>query len=114
MSMYKNQSQLPSSLTSSSPAAEDPETRRAHQLWMGHSLARFTVKRREDIGMTLDEAAALSGLELSQWVALEIGWVPEEANLRRAIAATLQVDYTWYSLVATISSFSQQSSHSYL
>ena len=113
MSMYKNQSQLPSSLTSSSLAAED-ERRQANRAWMGHSLARLTVKRREDIGLTLDEAAALSGLELSQWVALEIGWVPEEANLRRAIAATLQVDYTWYSLVATISSFSQQSCHSYL
>ncbi len=112
MSMHKNQSQLQSSLPSSPLPAED-QRRQANRAWMGHSLARFTVKRREDLGMTLDEAAELSGLELSQWVALEIGWVPEEANLRRAIAATLQADYTWYSFVATISSLSQQPCQSY-
>lgn len=103
MSMYKNHSQ--SSLTALPPT--DNNTAQTDRAWVASALARFTVDHRLDLGMTLAQAAELSGLELSQWAALEAGWVPEDANLRRAIAATLQVDYTCYSFLATISSRAQ-------
>jgi transcriptional regulator with XRE-family HTH domain len=77
------------SITPTAPAST-PESRRA---WWASALARYTSKRREELGMTLARAAELSGLELSEWCALESGWVPEEMDTIRAIAGTLRVDW---------------------
>lgn len=57
-------------------------------------LARYVRERRQLLGLTVAEAAEQSGLELSEWVALELAWVPRDHNNIRAIAATLQVSWT--------------------
>ena len=54
----------------------------------------------------MERAAELAGLELSQWHALESGWVPDldDRNQIQAIAATLEtgwVDYLVLVLMAT-------------
>ena len=66
------------------------------------ALARYTRKRRTDLGLSLEHAAELAGLEFSQWCALESGWVPDSENLSviRAIAATLEVAWVDYSFLA--------------
>jgi hypothetical protein len=50
--------------------------------------------------MTLARAAELSGLALSEWCALESGWVPEDMNTIRSIAGTLRIDWKDYSFLA--------------
>jgi len=52
-------------------------------------LAVWVHRRRTFLGLSTAAAAELAGLELSEWCALEAGWIPEDPAIR-AIAATLQ------------------------
>lgn len=52
--------------------------------------------------MTVPQAAKLSGLELSEWYALDVGWVPEDRKVQHAIADTLQVDISNVAILADI------------
>jgi transcriptional regulator with XRE-family HTH domain len=63
-------------------------------------LAHYTRIRREQLELTIEHAAELSGLELSQWISLEDGWVPEELAVIQTIAAALQVRWSDYYLIA--------------
>jgi transcriptional regulator with XRE-family HTH domain len=81
----------------SPPSTSTPETRRA---WWASSVGRYACKRREELGMTLARAAELSGPELSEWCALESGWIPEDMNTIRAIAGTLRIDWKDLSFLA--------------
>ena len=78
----------------------------APQLGWTSGLARYTRRRREELGLSVERAAELAGLELSQWYALESGWVPDPDDMNRieAIAATLEIfwgDYSFLALMAT-------------
>jgi hypothetical protein len=70
------------------------------------ALARYTRQRREELDLSLERAAELAGLEMSEWAALESGWwMPASDNfpLIRAIAGTLEVcwmDYSFLVLMA--------------
>ncbi len=63
-------------------------------------LARYTAKRRQELNLTVAQAAELSGLQLSEWYGLEAGWVPEHLGTLRAIAGTLQVRWQDYHMMA--------------
>jgi hypothetical protein len=63
------------------------------------ALASYT-RRREELGLSLKRAAELAGLELSEWCALEAGWVPEDMYRLQAIAGTLQASWADYSFLA--------------
>jgi hypothetical protein len=57
---------------------------------LGLLLASCSRRRREELGLSVERAAELTGIEISQWQALEAGWVPNlESGLREAIAETL-------------------------
>jgi len=76
---------------------------RAPQLDWGGGLTRYIRQRRQDLGLTEERAAQLAGLQLSQWHALESGWVPEmpEAmDLLLAIAGTLETSWADLSFLA--------------
>ncbi len=64
------------------------------------ALARYTRERRQQLGLTVPRAAELSGLEVSEWYALEDGWAPSSTAVTRAIAATLEVRWEDYDLLA--------------
>ncbi len=53
-------------------------------------LAFYVERRRGNLNLTAEAAARLAGMELSQWDALESGWVPEDPAQLRAIAAVLE------------------------
>jgi len=97
MSMIKNPSQ-------SSPTALPPieATQQADRAWLASSLARYVVHHRRELDMTVAEAAELSGMELSEWLALEAGWVPEDRKVHHAIAGALQVDISNIGILADI------------
>ncbi len=82
--------------------------REANRARWNHALAHYTLERRQELGLTVAQAAELSGLEISQWYALESGWATDDMNTLRAIAATLQVDYLEYSGVAFLTWACQQ------
>ena len=80
----------------------------ASRRWWASALARYTSRRREDLGLTVTAAAALAGLELSEWCALEDGWVPEDLATLRSIAATLRVRWTDYHGLAFLAGLQQR------
>lgn len=57
--------------------------------------------------MTVAQAARLSGLELSEWLALEAGWVPDDRKLQHAIAGALQVCISNVAILASIAADNQ-------
>jgi len=72
-------------------------------------LARYTARRRGELGLSVARAAELSGLAVSQWCALEAGWVPEEHHVIRSIAAALEVSWTDLDMLALFAGCAQQS-----
>ena len=77
------------------------------------ALARYTRKRRTALGLSLERAAELAGLESSEWDALESGWwSPGSDNfpLIRAIAGTLEVSWMDYSFLALMADCQQHCS----
>ncbi len=67
------------------PFPEDP------RLQPAAALAFFVERRRARLNLTVEAAARLTGIEISRWMALESGWVPEDRLDIRAIAATIEV-----------------------
>ena len=76
------------SLTTPFPSADSQE---GDPSWWDLALAHATRRRREQLGLTIEAAAELAGLQSSEWVSLEAGWVPWEEDTLHAIASTLQV-----------------------
>jgi hypothetical protein len=67
-------------------------------------LASCVRRRREDLGLSVERAAQLTGIEISQWHALETGWVPNlESGLLEAIAETLEACLPHVFFIAEVS-----------
>jgi transcriptional regulator with XRE-family HTH domain len=72
-------------------------------------FARSVRQRRLQLGLSVQQAAELSGMVVSDWYALEAGWVPTvESGLLESIAGTLQVSHLELPLVAEISRYNQE------
>ena len=72
---------------------------------LGLLLANCIRRRREELGLSVERAAQLTGIEISQWQALEAGWVPDlESGLLEAIAETLEACFPHVLFIADVSS----------
>ena len=71
------------------------------------SLANTVQRRRQNLGMSVERAADLAGIQVSEWCALEAGWVPGTPGVLRAVADTLELGYSQLSFLAEISEFNQ-------
>jgi hypothetical protein len=73
------------------------------------ALARYTRRRREELGLSVERAAELAGLDLSEWDALESGTVPDLDDMGsiQAIAATLEIGWMDYVVLVLMASFQQ-------
>ena len=67
-----------------------PEIRR--KVW-GELFGFFIKGSRNQANMSVEEAAALSGMTISEWMAIEDGHVPQQMDRLRAIAATLELSW---------------------
>jgi transcriptional regulator with XRE-family HTH domain len=56
-------------------------------------FGRGIRENRQNAGLSIEEAARLSGMEVSEWAAIEEGHVPQETNRLRAMAAALEISY---------------------
>ena len=78
------------SMFASFPPTYQPEFRR--QMW-GRLFGCAIQSNRKTAGLSIEEAAHLSGMEVSEWAAIEDGYVPQETNRLRAMAAALEISY---------------------
>ena len=78
------------SMFASFPSTYQPELRR--QFW-GRLFGRGVQECREQAGLSVEEAARLSGMEMSEWEAIEDGYVPQEINRLRSMAAALEISH---------------------
>ena len=93
----------------SASASKRPPVSAAKHADFAMLLARGVRRRREELGLSIERAAQLSGMELSDWYALEAGWVPsQDSGLVEAIAGTLESGYIQTSLIAEISRYNQK------
>lgn len=76
--------------------------------WYASALARCVKDRRAELGLTVEKAAELSGMEVSEWAALDAGWVPTDDSVRRVIAETLEVNNAQIVLIAMIAQHHQE------
>ena len=96
MSMFQNRSTLAAAkVLDQNRSAASAESREGDRIQIANALARYANMRRRGLGLTIEQAAELAGIEISEWCAMEEGlWAPEEYNTVRSIAATLQVRWT--------------------
>lgn len=72
-------------------------------------LANYVQARREALHLMIAQAAALAGIEISQWCSIEAGWVPgDDDPALCSIAETLQVGYMNLSFIAAVSRVNQE------
>src|SRR4051794_34435668 len=67
-----------------------PEMRR--QTW-GRLFGLSIRAARTEAGMSIEEAAGLSGMQISEWMAIEDGHVPQEMDRLRAMAAAIEISF---------------------
>ena len=61
------------------------------QILWADAFARYVYLQRRALGLTLPQAAELSGMQVCAWIAMEEGrWVPEDLNVIRSIEGTLK------------------------
>ena len=70
------------------------------RLWHAMALARYSRRRREELDLTVEAAAQLAGLEVSEWTSLEEGWIPEDLRTLRSLAGALRVRWMDYHRLA--------------
>ena len=72
------------------PPSYFPEQRRA--VW-GRLFGHYIGTIRKNAGLSIEEAAGLSGLEISEWAAVEEGYVPQDINRLRAMADAMEIGF---------------------
>jgi hypothetical protein len=71
-------------------------------------LGECIRQRRFELGISIAEAADLSGITMWQWAAMEHGlWIPEDGPVLHSIAGTLEADYLGLSFCAQVSRVNQ-------
>ena len=71
------------------------------QFW-GKMFGDGIRTHRERAGISIEEAAGLSGMEISEWMAIEDGYVPQDVNRLRAIASAIEMRYEQIATLALL------------
>jgi hypothetical protein len=60
---------------------------------MGRLFGSCIQGVRKTAGLSLEEASRLSGMQISEWMGIEDGCVPQDVNRLRAMAETMQISF---------------------
>ncbi len=60
---------------------------------MGRLFGSCIEEVRKTAGLSLEEASRLSGMAITEWMAIEDGCVPQDINRLRAMAETMQISF---------------------
>ena len=82
------------------PAADPFATARRH-IWR-RLFGGLVEETRQAKGYTVSEAARLAGIEFSQWLAIEAGYVPADEGQLRSMAAALEMSFDQLLLLVLI------------
>jgi len=80
----------PLKMFASLPSSYLSEVRRQS---MGRLFGFCIQKTRENTDLSIEEAARLSGMESSEWMAIEEGNVPQDINRLRAMADAMEINF---------------------
>jgi transcriptional regulator with XRE-family HTH domain len=72
------------------PPSYLPELRR--EAW-GRLFGLGIREIRKGAGLSIEQAAHLTGIEVSEWTAIEDGYVPQDQNRLRAMAAAMEISF---------------------
>jgi transcriptional regulator with XRE-family HTH domain len=72
------------------PATYVPEIRRRS---MGRLFGFCIEETRKSAGLSIEDAARLSGMALTEWMAIEAGNVPQDINRLPAMAEAMQISF---------------------
>jgi transcriptional regulator with XRE-family HTH domain len=72
------------------PSSYLPEVRRQS---MGRLFGSCIQEVRKGAGLSVEEAARLSGMAASEWMAVEEGSVPQDINQLRAMAGAMEISF---------------------
>lgn len=72
------------------PPSYLPEIRRT--VW-GRMFGRCIQETRKKTGLSIEETARLSGMQSSEWMAIEEGTVPQDFNRLRAMADAMAINF---------------------
>jgi transcriptional regulator with XRE-family HTH domain len=72
------------------PPSYLPEQRRV--VW-GRMFGHCIQETRKNADLSIEDAARLSGMEPSEWMAVEEGTVPEDISQLRAMADAMEVSF---------------------
>lgn len=76
-----------------------PDMRR--QVW-GRMFGEGIQGTRESAGLTIEEAAKSAGMEASEWMAIEQGYVPQDTNRLHAMADAMGIRFDQIALIALL------------
>lgn len=79
------------------------QTMKSNRIQASLPLANTVQRRRLNMGMSIERAADLAGMQTFEWCALEAGWVPDTLCILRAVANTLELNALQLSFLAEIS-----------
>jgi transcriptional regulator with XRE-family HTH domain len=68
----------------------------------GLLFGRSIYETRKSVGLSLEEAARLSGMEVSEWLAIEAGYAPEDVNRLRAMADAMEISFDRIAMVVLL------------
>ena len=60
---------------------------------MGRLFSYCIHETRKKADLSIEEAARLSGMDVSEWMAIEEGSVPQDINRLRAMADAMQISF---------------------
>ncbi|SPE23285.1 hypothetical protein SBA5_380056 [Candidatus Sulfotelmatomonas gaucii] len=72
------------------PPSYLPEQRRA--VW-GSLFGSYIGAIRKNTGLSIEQAAGLSGMQASEWTSIEEGTVPQDINRLRAMTDAMSISF---------------------
>lgn len=73
-----------------------------------HLFGRLVRDRRRKLNLTIEQAAELTGITSSEWIAIEAGYVPQEYKMVRTISETLEVRTSDLLMASIMSTLAQE------
>lgn len=78
------------------------------RIFYTHLFGRLVRDRRRKLNLTVDQAAELTGITSSEWIAIEAGYVPQEYKMVRTISETLSVRTSDLLMASIMSTLAQE------
>ena len=68
----------------------------------GEMFGESIKASRERAGFSVEKCADLAGMKMSEWAAIEDGYVPQDTNRLRAMAAAMEINYEQVATMALL------------